>query len=56
MLYADHYLTPETALPALMPARDDQPRALELAGFVDVELRYEEGHMALWRGVNPSPA
>jgi SAM-dependent methyltransferase len=54
VLYADHYLTPETGIPALMPARDDQPLALERAGFVDVQLCYEEGAMALWRGTNPS--
>ena len=53
LLYADHYLTAETRLPALMAARADQPLALERAGFVDVELRYEEGNMALWRGTNP---
>ena len=50
VLYADHYLTPETKLPALSPARDEQPLALERAGFVDVELRHEEGNMALWCG------
>lgn len=54
VLYADHYLTPETRFPALIPARADQPIALERAGFVDVELCHEEGHMALWRGTNPS--
>ncbi len=53
LLYADHYLTPETKLPALAPARADQPRALELAGFVDVRLVYEEGNMALWAGAAP---
>jgi len=53
LLYADHYLTPETKLPALVPARDDQPLALERAGFIDVQLCYEEGTMALWRGTNP---
>jgi SAM-dependent methyltransferase len=53
LLYADHYLTSETKLTALAPARDEQPRALEQAGFVDVELCYEEGNMALWRGSNP---
>lgn len=52
LLYADHYLTPDTTLPALFVTRDDQPRALEAAGFVDVELRYEEGAMALWCGTN----
>jgi SAM-dependent methyltransferase len=50
LLYADHYLTPDTKLRALFPERDDQPRALGDAGFVDVELCYEEGTMALWRG------
>jgi SAM-dependent methyltransferase len=53
LLYADHYLTPETKLPALAPARADQPLALERAGFVGVELRHEEGNMALWCGTNP---
>jgi SAM-dependent methyltransferase len=52
LLYADHYLTPESKLPGLAPARDDQPLALERAGFVDVELRHEEGNMALWQGTN----
>lgn len=55
LLYADHYLTSETKLPALAPARADQPRSLERAGFVDVELRHEEGNMALWCGTNPAP-
>jgi SAM-dependent methyltransferase len=53
LLYADHYLTPETKLPALVPARSDQPLALERAGYVEIQLRYEEGNMALWRGTNP---
>ena len=56
LLYADHYLTPETRLPALAPARADQPLALERAGFVDIELRHEEGNMALWCGTNPVAA
>ena len=56
LLYADHYLTPETKLPALVPARGDQPLALERAGFVGVQLRYEEGNMALWCGTNPVTA
>ena len=50
LLYADHYLTPDTKLPALAPARADQPLALARAGFVDVQLLYEEGNMALWSG------
>src|SRR5690606_38021416 len=54
LLYADHYLTSETKLPALAPARDDQPLALERAGFVDVHLCHEEGGMALWCGTNPA--
>ncbi len=56
LLYADHYLTPESKLPGLSPAREDQPLALERAGFVDVELRHEEGNMALWCGTNPNRA
>jgi hypothetical protein len=48
LLYADHYRTPETKLPALAPTREEQPRALERAGFVGVTLVYEEGAMALW--------
>lgn len=56
LLYADHYLTPETRLPALVPARADQPLALERAGFVDVQQRHEEGDMALWCGTNPAAA
>jgi cyclopropane fatty-acyl-phospholipid synthase-like methyltransferase len=56
VLYADHYLTADTKLPALAPSRDDQPLALERAGFIDVELRYEEGNMALWCGTNPGAA
>ena len=53
LLYADHYLTPETKLPALAPARGDQPLALERAGYVEIQLRHEEGNMALWSGTNP---
>ena len=53
LLYADHYLTPDTKLPALAPARADQSLALERSGFIDVQLRYEEGNMALWCGTNP---
>lgn len=56
LLYADHYLTAETTLPALAPARADQPLALERAGFVDVRLLHEEGNMALWCGANPVAA
>jgi SAM-dependent methyltransferase len=50
LLYADHYLTPEAKLPALLPAREDQPLALERAGLAEVRLVYEEGNMALWAG------
>jgi SAM-dependent methyltransferase len=52
VLYADHYLTPETKLPALAPTREAQALALEQAGYVDIELRHEEGNMALWCGTN----
>jgi SAM-dependent methyltransferase len=54
LLYADHYLTPETTLPTLFVARDDQPRALERAGFVGVQRLYEEGTMALLGGRRPA--
>lgn len=54
MLYADHYLTPETKLVALATSREDQPLALERAGFVDVKLCYEEANMALWSGTSPT--
>lgn len=54
VLYADHYRMPDSKLPGLLPARDDQPLGLQRAGFVDVELRYEEGAMALWRGTRAS--
>ncbi len=56
LLYADGYLTPETKLAALFATRADQPLALQHAGFVDVELRHEEGNMALWCGTNPVAA
>ena len=56
LLYADHYLTSDAKLPALVHARADQSLALERAGFVDVGLRYEEGNMALWCGTNPVDA
>jgi SAM-dependent methyltransferase len=52
VLYADHYLTPETKLRALAPAREDQPIALERAGFGDVRLVHDEGNMALWSGTS----
>lgn len=52
LLYADHYLTAETKLPDLFLPRDDQRLAMERAGFIDVELRYEEGNMALWSGMS----
>jgi len=52
LLYADHYLTPASKLPALAPTRDDQPRALETAGFTGVQLLHEEGNMALWSGTS----
>lgn len=53
LLYADHYLTPTTKFPALAPARDDQPLAMQQAGFADVVLLHDEGNLALWRGTNP---
>ncbi|MFT3693220.1 MAG: class I SAM-dependent methyltransferase [Kofleriaceae bacterium] len=53
LLYADHYVTPTTKYPALMPERADQPLALEGAGFVDAMLLHDEGNMALWIGYTP---
>lgn len=53
MLYCDGYLHAETKLPALSFERDDQPRALERAGFVDVRLLHDEGNQALYRATNP---
>ena len=52
LLYADHYLTHDTRLPALLAARDDQSLALQQAGFAHVELVYEEATMALWSGLS----
>jgi SAM-dependent methyltransferase len=54
LLYADHYLTPDTKLPALAPARAEQPLALARAGYVEIRLHHDEGNMALWSGRNPS--
>ena len=53
LLYSDGYVNPGTTLPALSLARDDQPRALERAGFVDVVRLHDEGHQALYLAVNP---
>ncbi|MGE0402697.1 MAG: class I SAM-dependent methyltransferase [Kofleriaceae bacterium] len=50
LLYADHYLTPETKIPALAPTREEQRTAMERAGFVSVHVCHEEGSMALWSG------
>lgn len=52
LLYADHYATAESKLPGLAPNREEQPVALERAGFSDVRLVYEEGNMALWSGTS----
>jgi SAM-dependent methyltransferase len=53
MLYCDGYLFPENKLPALSFAREDQPRALERAGFVDVACLHDEGNQALYSATNP---
>ena len=52
LLYCDGYLSPDTKLPALCLERDEQPRVLERAGFVDVRLLHDEGNMALYRATN----
>jgi SAM-dependent methyltransferase len=54
MLYCDGYLTSEAKLPALVLDRDDQPCALERAGFLDVRLLHDEGNMALYSARNPA--
>jgi SAM-dependent methyltransferase len=48
LLYADHYAAEGTHKPNLMPDRDEQPLALERAGFTAVRLVHEEGGMALY--------
>lgn len=53
MLYCDGYLTSEAKLPALVLDREDQPRALERAGFVDIRLLRDEGNLALYGARNP---
>jgi SAM-dependent methyltransferase len=55
LLYCDGYLHPETKLPALSFDRAEQPRALERAGFVDVQLLHDEGNQALYCATNPTP-
>jgi len=53
VLYADHYLT-RYVFPDSDPLQLSRVQlALERAGFVDVQLRHEEGNMALWCGTNP---
>jgi SAM-dependent methyltransferase len=50
MLYCDGYLVdPRSPLAALSLERADQPRVLEAAGFVDVQLLHDEGNLALYR-------
>jgi SAM-dependent methyltransferase len=53
LLYCDGYLFPDSKLPALSLERDDQPRVLERAGFVDVQRLHDEGNLALYRATNP---
>jgi SAM-dependent methyltransferase len=52
LLYCDGYLHPDAKLPALSFDRAEQPRALERAGFSDVNLLHDEGHHALYGAVN----
>jgi len=55
LLYCDGYLVdPEAELAALSLAREDQPRVLERAGFVDVRLLHDEGKLVLYRATNPA--
>lgn len=54
LLYCDGYLVdPEAPLAALSLERDEQPRTLERAGFVDIRLLHDEGNKALYRARNP---
>jgi SAM-dependent methyltransferase len=53
LLYADHYRTAELPSP-LYTERDEQPRALERAGFGDVRLVCEAGGIALLSGRRPA--
>jgi hypothetical protein len=49
MLYCDGYLVdPQSARAALSLERDEQPRVLERAGFVDVRRLHDEGNLALY--------
>lgn len=52
LLYCDGYLHPESTLPALSFDRAEQPRALERAGFVEVQLLHDEGNQALYRAIS----
>ncbi|HSN28071.1 MAG TPA: class I SAM-dependent methyltransferase [Kofleriaceae bacterium] len=55
MLYCDGYLVdPAAKLAALALERDDQPRVLERAGFVEVRRLHDEGNRALYIATNPA--
>jgi cyclopropane fatty-acyl-phospholipid synthase-like methyltransferase len=49
MLYCDSYLSPLATKPQLLVERDEQPRALERAGFTHVERLLEIEVLALYR-------
>jgi SAM-dependent methyltransferase len=54
LLYCDGYLVdPQSPLAALSLEREDQPRVLERAGFVEVRLLHDEGDLVLYSAVNP---
>jgi hypothetical protein len=54
LLYCDGYLVdPHSPLAALALEREDQPRVLERAGFVEVRLLHDEGDLVLYSAVNP---
>jgi SAM-dependent methyltransferase len=54
LLYCDGYLVdPQSPLAALSLERAEQPRVLERAGFVDVQLLHDEGNLVLYRAVAP---
>lgn len=53
MLYCDGYLQQDSKLPGLVFSREEQPRVLERAGFVDVSRLHDEGYLALYCATNP---
>jgi cyclopropane fatty-acyl-phospholipid synthase-like methyltransferase len=53
LLYCDGYLRETTKYADLVMTRDEQPLALERAGFTDVQRLLDDDVMALYRATNP---